>query len=423
MAVDQTSQKADIEVSLVEGQGWFRTMTVTVPANRVEKTRRAEAGRLSRSKRLKGFRRGKVPLSVIEQQFGAEIDDHVQQRLLDEAYREALDREELTPAGPGRITDVKYNPAEPFVFQAELEVMPTIKLDRLGGFKVERDSVEVADDEVTGLIDRIREENADWTEVQRSPVEGERVAVRILPLADGDGENNGDGTPYEVVLGAGQALEAVEQAIATLSPGNSGEFDIDFPDESGDEAASTSRRLRIHLDKVEERDLPELTDEFAAGIGPFETVEDLRRVVTEDLTRHHEAEAEGKLRGELLTAISEANKFVVPEALIDRYVAGMIQSPDDVEPAEMERMREAVYPHAEKQIREQLILDKVIEREGFTPSAEEVEGEIGEIAARRGVPPGKLRRELVRDGSLESLGRNLAVEKAFGYLKDQSGIS
>lgn len=422
MAVDQTSQKADIEVSLVEGQGWFRTLTVTVPANRVEKTRRAEAGRLSRSKRLKGFRRGKVPIAVIEQQFGTEIDDHVQQRLLDEAYREALDREELTPAGPGRITDVKYNPAEPFVFQAELEVMPTIKLDRLGGFKIERDEVAVADDEVNGLIDRIREENADWTEVQRAPEEGERVAVRILPLAN-DGEDAGDGTPYEVVLGAGQALEEVEQAIATLSPGDSGDFDIDFPDESGEEGATTSRRLRIHLDKVEEKDLPELTDEFAAGIGPFETVEDLRHVVTEDLKRHHEGEAEGKLRGELLTAIAEANKFVVPEALIDRYVAGMIQSPDDVDPAEMERMREAIYPHAEKQIREQLILDKVIEREGFTPSPEEVESEIGDIAARRGVQPGKLRRELVRDGSLENLGRNLAVEKAFGYLKDQSGIS
>ena len=423
MAVDQTNQKADIEVSLVEGQGWFRTLTVTVPANRVEKTRRAEAGQLSRSKRLKGFRRGKIPLAVIDQQFGAEIDDRVQQRLLDEAYREALDREDLNPAGPGRITDVKYGPADPFVFQAELEVMPTIKLDRLGGFKIERAGVAVSEEEISGLIDRIREENANWTEVQRAPIEGERVGVRILPLADGDGEASGDGTPYEVVLGAGQALEDVERAIATLSPGESGDFEIEFPDESGDEGAAVMRSLRIHLDKVEERDLPELTDEFAASIGPFETVEDLRRVVSEDLRRHHESEAEGKLRGELLTAIAEANKFVVPEALIDRYVAGMIQTPDEVDPAEMEKMREAIYPHAEKQIREQLILDKVIEREGFTPTPEEVENEIGEIAARRGVPPGKLRRELVRDGSLENLGRNLAVEKAFGYLKDQSGIS
>lgn len=423
MAVDQTTQKADIEVSLVEGQGWFRTLTVTVPANRVEKTRRAEAGRLSKSKRLKGFRRGKVPIAVIEQQFGAEIDDHVQQRLLDEAYREALDREDLTPAGPGRITDVKYGPAEPFVFQAELEVMPTIRLDRLGGFKLERDEVVVGEDEITALIDRVREENANWTQVDRTPAEGERVSVRILPLTEGEEADDDDATPYEVVLGAGQALEDVEKAIATLSPGESGEFDIQFPDESGDESAAVSRRLRIHLDRVEERDLPDLTDEFVAGIGPFETVEDLRRVITEDLTRHHEREAEGKLRGELLAAIAEANTFVVPEALIDRYVSGMIQSPEEVDPAEMERMREAIYPHAEKQIREQLILDRVIEREGFTPTPQEVEEEIGEIAARRGVPPGKLRRELVRDGSLENLGRNLAVEKAFGYLKDQSGIS
>jgi trigger factor len=91
--------------------------------------------------------------------------------------------------------------------------------------------------------------------------------------------------------------------------------------------------------------------------------------------------------------------------------------------AELERAREAVGSHAEQKIREQLILDKIIEREELEPSSEEIEAEIGALAVRRNVPLGKLRREMARDGSLSALGRNLAVENAFSYLKDQSGIS
>ncbi|MFQ5528748.1 MAG: trigger factor [Gemmatimonadota bacterium] len=424
MAVDQTSRNPGIEVSLVEGQGWLRTLTVTVSTDRVARTRAAEAGRVSRNRRVKGFRKGKIPAAVVEQRFGAEIDERVQQRLLDEAYREALDQEDLTPAGPGRITDVKYGPAEPFVFQAELEVMPSVRLDRLGGFKIERSTDEVTEDEVREILDRIREENADWIGIDRQPETGDRVSVRIAPLTGDEDQPAGNGTAYQLVLGAGQALEDVEKAISTLGPGDDGIFEVDFPDESeAEEEAPVTRRLHIRLESVEERELPELNDQLAAVVGPFETVADLEATVREDLERHHENEAESRLRTELIAAVVDANPFVVPAALIDRYLASMLQAPDDTDPAELERMREAIMPHAERQIREQLVLDRIIDREGFEPTPEEIEAEIADMAARRSVHPGKLRRELARDGSLESLGRNLAVEKAFGYLKDQSGIS
>jgi len=425
MAVDQTSRSSGIEVSVVEGQGWIRMLTVTVPGDRVARTRTAEAARVSRARRIKGFRKGKIPASVIEQRFGPEIDERVQQRLLDEAYKEALDQEDLTPAGPGRITDVKYGPSEPFVFQAELEVMPNIRLDRLGGFQIARSTEEVTDEEVQQILGRVLEEHADWNQVDRTAATGDRVSVHISPLADGEDRPEGEGTAYQIILGAGQALEDVEKAIVTLAAGEDGIFDVEFPDESegAEPSAAVSRRLHVGLESVEERELPELTDELAAAVGPFETVADLERTVREDLERHHETESENKLRAELMTAVVEANPFVVPHALIDRYMASMFQSPDATDPEELDRMREALAPHAERQIREQLVLDRIIEREGFAATPEDLDAEIEEIATRRGVHPGKLRRELAREGSLDSLGRNLAVEKAFGYLKDQSEIS
>ena len=422
---DTASRTTDLQVSLSEGEGWARTLTVTVPTERVTRTRAAEAGRLSRSVKLKGFRKGKVPASVVEQRFGDEIDDRVQQRLLDEAYREALREAELSPAGPGRITDIRYEPGQPFVFQAELEVMPRVRLQRTGGFRVERRVADVTDEEVAEIFDQIRDEHGTWSGVDRPPVPGERVSVTISPLDEGAEEPAGEGTPYQLVLGAGKALDDVEEAIQTLAPGESGTFTIEFPREDGEPEAEAvvTRRLHITLNEVEEKELPELTDELAERIGDFGSVEELEAAVREDLARHHAGEAEDKVRGELMNALRDANPFVVPQALVDRYLEDMMQAPEDADPEEMRRMREAVGPHAERQIRDQLLIDAIIEQEGLEATAAEVEERVAELAESRGVAPSKLRRDLAREGRLDALGRNLAVEKAFAYLKDQSGVS
>jgi trigger factor len=432
MATDRGNREASrgpgVEVSLTEGEGWARILTVTVSGERVAKTRAAETGRFSRSVKLKGFRKGKVPSAVVEQRFGEQIDERVQQRLLDEAYREALEEAEISPAGPGRITDIRYEPGQAFVFQAELEVMPNVRLQRTGGFQVGRTVAEVGDGEIAEILQRIRDENADWVRVERRPEAGERVSVRISPLVAGEDRPAGEGTPYQLVLGEGKALESVEDAIRTLAPGENVTFEIEFPAESegatGEAAEGTvTRRLHIKLGEVEEKHLPELTDEFAAEVGSFETVAELEAAVRGDLARHHEKEAEDRLRGDLMNALREANPFVVPRTLIDRYIENMIQAPDDTDAEELRRMREAIGPHAERQIRDQLLLEAIIDQQDLSPTPDELEARIAELAETRGVAPPKLRRDLVREGRLETLGQNLAVEKAFAYLKEQSGVS
>lgn len=426
MARDEDSKRdTDLQVSLTEGEGWMRTLTVTVPEARVAKTRTAEARRLSGSVKLKGFRKGKVPTAVVEQRFGDELDDRTQQRLLDEAYREALKEAELSPAGPGRITDIKYASGEPFVFQAELEVMPRVTLQRTGGFQVSNSVAPVTDEEVEEIFEQIRDENADWTPVERAATQGERVSVRISPLEEGSDAPRDEGTPYQLVLGQGKALEDVEEAIQSLTPGESGIFAVEFPADEGqgtEGEGTVTRRLHIVLETVEEKDLPEMTDELAAEVGDFASVAELEEAVRADLARHHEEQAEEKLRGQLMEALREANPFVVPQALVDRYMQNMLQAPEDTDPDELRRMREAVGPHAERQIRDQLLLEAIIEQEELRPSQDEVEAHIAKLAEARDATPARLRRELAREGRMDSLRQNLAVEKAFTYLKDQSSV-
>jgi trigger factor len=415
------TQNRQLDVAVEVGDGWTRKLTITIPPERVGRARAAERKRLGKRVRIKGFRRGKIPADVIEQRYGDFLDEHVRSVLVEEAYREAVDETELRPAGAAHITNVQYAPGDRLTFQAEFEIMPSVTLDRLGGFKLERETAVVTDEEVSEILDRIRSEHADWNEVDRSPTDGERVSVAIEPLPEPDSEPTGEARPYQFVIGSGQALENVENAIKGITPGSAGTFDITFAGE-GDDAISETRRLHIRLDTVEEQVLPELDDELAARAGEFENVGALEEAVRSDLARHHEDEAEGRLRGQIMQAVIDANPFAVPHALVDRYLDEMIQAPEDADPEKVREARTELAPMAEGRIKEQLVIDKIIEKQDLQASQDEVREEIERLAEQRGISTQEVRRQLAQEGNFDTVGRNLAVERVFEYLKKESSI-
>ncbi|MEJ2482084.1 MAG: trigger factor [Gemmatimonadota bacterium] len=412
-----------IDVVVEVGDGWSRRLTITVAPERVEGARAKERNRLSRSIRLKGFRKGRVPPDVVEQRFGTELDQIVQERLIEDAYREAVDSTELQPAGAASVSNVQYAPGERLTFQAEVEIMPTIELSRVGGFRFKRDTAPVTEEEVQQILHRVLSDFADWQEVDRKAAQGDLVAVRVAPLADGEERPSEEAKPYRFVLGSGQALPDVEQAITTLGAGESGAFLVEFPGE-GQADESENRRLFVAVDSVEEQVLPELDDELVkkATGGAQETTEELKDVIRADLARHHAEEAEGRLRGAILQSLIDANGFTLPRSLIDRYLDGMLRAPEGADPGELRQARESLAPHAERQIKEEMILDRLIEREDLRAGEDDVEARIAEMAERRGAAPGTLRRQLAKEGQLESLKRSIEVDRAFEYLKSQSEI-
>lgn len=426
MATDTSThgtEKRDLDVAIEVGDGWTRRLTITVSPERVGRARAAERKRLGKRVRMKGFRRGKIPTDVLEQRYGPFLDEHVRSTLVEQAYREAVDDSELRPAGAAQITNVQYAPGERLTFQAEFEIMPTVKLDRVGGFRLSRQVEPVTDEEVERILDSIRSEHADWTAVDRKPEDGERVSVAIEPLGGADAEPTGEARPYQFVLGSGEALDDVERAIKELSPGAARTFEVSFASDADAGGEVERRHLHIRLDAVEEQALPELNDELAAKVGDFESVSDLEEAVRSDLAKHHGEEAEGRLRAQLMEAVIDANPFALPVALVDRYLDQMIQAPEDADPDRLSEARSELRPVAERRIKEQMILDHLIEREGLDPSDDEVKAEIERLAERRDIHPQEVRRQLAKEGGVEALGRNLAVQKAFEYLKGESGIA
>lgn len=426
------TQKSDItegglDIALETRDGPTRRLTISIPPDRVVRSWTTERDRLSRNIKLKGFRKGKVPAAVVEQRFGHLVDERALQALVNEGFRAAVSQEDLQPIGDPVIGNVKYARGERLTFEIELEVVPEIRLDRVGGFQIELSTAVVADDEVEAILAQIQKENSDWEACDRAGAEGDRVSLRIAPLPGGAEDSPGEPRTYSLVLGDGQALPEVETAISTLGPGEEGAFEIDFgpenePDAETEDGPARKRWIHIAVDGVESTVLKDLDDELAAAVGDFETLHDLRIAVRSDLQRHHDREADQKVREQLVEALIDANPFEPPRSMVERYLTAVLQAPEDADPEELEKAREALLPHAEREVRRQLLFERLIEREGFAATPAEIGERITELANAQGVSEAQMRSRLARSGNMDEMGQHLAVERVFGYLKSESGI-
>ena len=410
----------DLHISVEEPAAWSRRLVITVPAERVRETRSRVTRDIGKRVRIPGFRKGKVPTDRLEAMYAADIDRQTQQRVIDNAFREAVRSKELEPISEPRVAKISYDRGSELTFEVAFDIRPEIKLARLGGFRIRRPEATVREEEVDEQLEGLRRQQATWKRAERKPTPGDRVEVEITPL---EGEEAGRAKPYRFTLGEGRAIPDVESAITTLQAGEAGDFTAKFPEDFPDEERrGQSQRLHIELKQVLERELPELDDEFATSVGEFDDLAALRKAIEEDVRGYKEREADAQVDQQLIEQIIEANPFEVPQSMVDRYVDALVGRPEEADPELVERAREEARPTAEWGIKRTLIVQRVAEDQSFQASKEEVADRVGRIASRAGRPGAEVRAKLAKSGELRDLERRIVEEKVFGFLREQSEI-
>jgi trigger factor len=410
-----------LQVSLEEGERWRRTLSITIPSDVLQEERRSTMKKLASRIKLPGFREGKVPAAVMEKRFGSAVNQELLDRVIGEAYRGVLQDRNLQPISEGEVGEVDFQPEADLSFEISFDVAPVVELARLSGFKVERPVVPVGDAEVNQVLDRIREQEGSWAPAEEgAPVEGDRVKVRIERLEEKDEEPRA----YEFVIGKGEAIPEIESAIGTLVAGESGEFTIPVPatEQGAGEGAAGERRLRIHLDAREVRELPELSDELAKAAGEFETLDELRTHIREDLEKEAKREGEARLRGGLLEQVLAANPFDIPESMIDQYVKATIGNHGDIPDDRFAEAKEQLRPHAVQTVQRFIVISRIAESKGLKATEEDIDARIEEIAEKNEKDPGEIYAHLQKSGQLEDLEREITETRVFDFLKGESTI-
>ena len=439
---------SELQIAVEEAERWSRRLSITVPADRVQRTRSSVAARIAQSARLPGFRKGKLPARVVEQRFGPAIEQETVDRLIQETYREALDEQGLVPVSRGTIDKVEYASGADLSFQVEFDVRPEIELERLGGFTVQRQPTEVGEDEIDSVLDRLREDRGVWHPL---PSEadldfGDQVTVEITPLSESE-EEASPARSYRFVLGDGNATPAVEEAILTLHPGEDKEFEVPLPTPSppaGEEQspeqtepaepATQVREQRLHIQVIEgeRKELPPLDDEFARSVGDFEDMAGLRERILTDLRADAERRAESEVQGRLLDQIIEANRFDVPDSMVERYLEHLLPTrPHEggneraltpEEEGRFAKLRTDFRPQAEWNLKRMLIIERITEQEGLRATQDEIDARVEELAEQHDRSPSEVWIQLEKSGQLESLEREITEDKVFEFLKSQSTV-
>jgi len=299
-------------------------------------------------------------------------------------------------------------------------VRPELKLERIGGFRLERRVPPVTDAAVDAQLARIQEQKATWIPVDGAkPSPGQMVRVEVAPVENGV---PGSAQPHDLVLGENQAIPELEERIMTLLPGESTEAEVRFPDDHPDESRrGQTRRVHIALHEVKRQELPPLDDALAREIGDFENLAALRAAIRQDLEREAERGADADVRQKLLGLIVEANRVEAPHSLIHRLLHGYAEV-YKVPEGQLPTFEQQFHPIAEAQVKRDLVIDAVAEAHGLRATEADLDERINSMAGARGASAAQVYASLQKANRIQELERVLTEEKVFTFLLSQSTI-
>jgi trigger factor len=397
-----------------------KSLHVTVPIDRVQEAEAKALKYYAKRARLPGFRPGKAPETVVRKRFGDAIRQTVLEEVIRESWETAKSTESLKPITDPSIRNLKFEAGSPIEFELHVEVRPELKLERIGGFRLERKVAPVPDSAVEEQLARIQEHKAAWIPVEGTkPTPGQMVRVEVAPIENGV---TGAAQPHDIVLGDNQAIPELEERIMSLLPGETTEADVRFPEDHPDESRrGQTRRVRITLHEVKRQELPPLDDALAREAGDFESLDALRTAVRQDLEREAEREADTEVRRNLIGQLVDANRVEAPHSLVHRLLHGyaeMYKVPED----QMAGFEQQFHGIAEAQVKRDLALDALVEAHDLRATEAELDERINAMASTRGVPAAQVYASLQKANRLQELERSITEEKAFDFLLKQSTV-
>jgi trigger factor len=410
----------NIEITPKKSDGLERLIEVRVPVETVRDAEDKAARRYATSVRLPGFRPGKAPAAMIKKRFKDEIRQQVIETLVQEAFQEVMSREKLDVAAQPHIHDLKFEDGEPLSFELHVEVRPQIELARTTGFKLTRSQAPVTDDAVREQVEQIREQKASWAPVEDKAAPGDMVRVQLATAEDG-GEFP-EAREYPLVLGSNQAIPGVEELIMELKAGEDVERAVKWPDDFPDEAQrGKTKPVRVSLLEVKRKTVPALDDAFAGEVGDFESLDALQATVRKDLEEHALREADAGVRQQVIDQIADANPFDIPASWVSQLTDGYINA-YEVPEEDRDKFKVEFRPAAERQVRRDLIIETIAEREGLKASEADIDERVADVASKRGADAGQVYAQLQKAGRLREIEQSITEEKVFAWLLERNEI-
>lgn len=436
-----------LEVVVTDVSQCKKDLAVEVPTEEVkaefDKTYEAYA----RHVKVPGFRPGRVPRGVVKQRFGKEIKEEVIGQLLPHALQHVVVDHKLRLVGEPKIEEVSVNEGEPLKFKASIEVLPEFELKEYKGLKATKHIARVSDEDVEQLMERYREQAAEFVPVEDRPSQdGDFVSVNLVgkyvqtdpadgeaPQAHEQEDLKADGV--EIELGDAGVQPEFSESLRGTKADDVREFRVAYPEDFGSKGlAGKTLDFTATVVAVREKELPELDDDFAQEFGNHETIQEMRDKLRENLVKDAESRADSKLRDDLLQQILKDYDFEVPSVLVEQQAQDRMREfaymlmrsgmpPESVKGINWEERMTEAREQAGRDVRTALIVSRIGDKEGINISSAEIDAEIALMAESSGETVEQIKARLTRDEAVSSIENKLRYQKSLDAVISNSEIT
>lgn len=406
-----------------------REVEVEVPADVVARETDTVVEKFRKAARLPGFRKGKVPATIIRQRFDGEVKGEVVEALVPRYFQQEVERQKLEPVSQPRISDLDLKPGEPLRFKAKFEVLPAIELSGYDKLRAELEEVKVTDEEVEQAVEHLRQQQATFTTVEdRALADGDfaQVSFRGTPKEGGGQPANVDNILVEI--GGANTVKEFSENLRGARAGEERSFDVAYPaDFSDTRLAGKTTSYVVNIQGVKQKSVPELNDDFAKELDEFQTLGELRKRLRQQMEAERQQHAEHEAKEKLVDQLVEAHDFPVPEALVERQIEARLERglralamqgmrTDDMKKMDFAKLRDGQREGARKEVKASLLLEKIADKEKIEVGDQEIAQEIEALAKHTQQTPEAVRARLTRDGALDRIRNRIRSDKTLDFL-------
>ena len=378
-----------MQVSIETLEGLERRMTVQVPSETVAQAVAKKLNDLRKTVKIDGFRPGKVPLKVVQQKFGGHVRQEVIGDVIESSYHQAITQENVRPAGMPNIESVNSEGKDDMSYTATFEIYPEIEKINFESITIEKPIVKIDDENLETMIQKLREQRKEWTEVSRAADKGDQVLVDFEGRIDGELFEGGAGKDMAVEIGAGQMLAEFEAGLNGILAGEEKLVEVNFPEDyHGKDVAGKTAMFSLNATRVSEAILPEIDAALAKTFGIEDG--DLDKFRT-DIRANMEKELAQKLKLHMkqiaLAGLLDENQIIAPSALVVEEVKSLkMQAAErmgqDLESFDPSSIPDSLFEEeAGKRVRTGLLLGEVIKSENIQLDQNLLESTLTEMAA------------------------------------------
>lgn len=377
-----------MQVTVESTEGLERKMRVVVPSEQFESQVTEKLKQTAQRVRINGFRPGKVPVREVKRRYGEGIRQEVSSELIQSTYGEALQKEEINPAGMPQIEEVKIEEGQDMEYTAVFEVFPEVEVAGLEKIQVERLASEVTDEDLDKMIETLREQHTEYVETDRSSADKDKVNLDFEGFVDDEAFEGGKAEGHDIVVGSGTMIPGFEEGLVGLKAGEEKDLEVTFPEQyQAENLAGKAAVFKIKINTVSEPQLPELDDEFFKKFDVQEGgLDAFKDEVRTNMLRELNSAIKAKVKNQVMDGLAEQNELLLPKALIDQEVNRMRQEAvqrfgggnqldPSVLPAEM------FSDQAEKRVKLGLLVNAIVEKNELTVDADKVKETIETMAS------------------------------------------